>query len=99
MEKHVVEGVEKNLLIHRKGSTRAFPPFHPSIPEDYQEIGQPILYDYSKLILIKNFFFSFEILILKGLEDQWELVRMFLLVLKKEWRQHLEVHVMGQVEI
>jgi len=34
---------EKTLLVHRKGSTRAFPPNHPSIPKDYQSIGQPAL--------------------------------------------------------
>jgi tRNA-splicing ligase RtcB len=33
----------KTLLVHRKGSTRAFPPNHPSIPKDYQAIGQPAL--------------------------------------------------------
>ncbi len=31
------------LLVHRKGSTRAFPPHHPLIPADYQLIGQPVL--------------------------------------------------------
>jgi len=34
---------KKTLLVHRKGSTRAFPPHHPMIPEDYKEIGQPVL--------------------------------------------------------
>merc|ERR1712038_1899812 len=34
---------KKTLLVHRKGSTRAFPPNHPSIPKDYQAIGQPAL--------------------------------------------------------
>ena len=43
VEKHVVDGVEKTLLVHRKGSTRAFPPKHPNIPKDYQSIGQPVL--------------------------------------------------------
>lgn len=33
----------KSLLVHRKGSTRAFPPNHPSIPEGYQTIGQPVI--------------------------------------------------------
>ena len=33
----------KRLLVHRKGSTRAFPPHHPLIPVDYQSIGQPVL--------------------------------------------------------
>jgi len=43
VEKHVVDGVEKTLLVHRKGSTRAFPPNHPLIPKAYQDIGQPAL--------------------------------------------------------
>lgn len=43
VEKHVVDGVQKTLLVHRKGSTRAFPPMHPNIPKDYQSIGQPVL--------------------------------------------------------
>ena len=29
--------------VHRKGSTRAFPPHHPLIPVDYQLTGQPVL--------------------------------------------------------
>merc|ERR1712194_234009 len=33
----------KTLLVHRKGSTRAFPPHHPLIPTDYQMTGQPVL--------------------------------------------------------
>uniref|UniRef100_A0A6B2L2K6 RNA-splicing ligase RtcB homolog n=1 Tax=Arcella intermedia TaxID=1963864 RepID=A0A6B2L2K6_9EUKA len=43
MEEHVVNGAIKKLLVHRKGSTRAFPPHHPLIPVDYQFIGQPVL--------------------------------------------------------
>jgi tRNA-splicing ligase RtcB len=42
-EQHVVDGKVRNLLLHRKGSCRAFPPFHPLIPVDYQACGQPIL--------------------------------------------------------
>eukprot|EP01129_Flabellula_baltica_P016018 TRINITY_DN8359_c0_g1_i1.p1 TRINITY_DN8359_c0_g1~~TRINITY_DN8359_c0_g1_i1.p1 ORF type:complete len:501 (+),score=111.25 TRINITY_DN8359_c0_g1_i1:22-1524(+) len=42
-EKHMVDGKERNLLVHRKGSTRAFAPHHPQIPVDYQFIGQPVL--------------------------------------------------------
>ncbi len=38
-----MNGVPKRLLVHRKGSTRAFPPHHPLIPVDYQMIGQPVL--------------------------------------------------------
>ena len=36
-------GAMKRLLVHRKGSTRAFPPHHPLIPVDYQLTGQPVL--------------------------------------------------------
>ncbi|XP_074593862.1 rtcB RNA ligase [Brevipalpus obovatus] len=43
MEKHLVGGKERTLMVHRKGSTRAFPPHHPSIPVDYQLTGQPVL--------------------------------------------------------
>ena len=41
VERHVVDGV--TLLVHRKGSTRAFPPMYPNVPKDYQSIGQPVL--------------------------------------------------------
>jgi len=43
IEEHVVDGELKTLLVHRKGSTRAFPPHHPLIPVDYQYTGQPVL--------------------------------------------------------
>lgn len=39
----MVDGKQKSLLVHRKGSTRAFPPHHPLIPVDYQLTGQPVL--------------------------------------------------------
>ena len=42
-EEHMVDGKLKRLLVHRKGSTRAFPPHHPLIPVDYQFTGQPVL--------------------------------------------------------
>ena len=43
MEKHIVNGEEKNLCVHRKGATRAFPPGHKDIPEKYKETGQPVI--------------------------------------------------------
>lgn len=43
VEQHTVNGKLKTLLVHRKGSTRAFPPHHPLIPVDYQLTGQPVL--------------------------------------------------------
>ncbi len=36
VEEHFIDGKQKTLLVHRKGSTRAFPPHHPLIPVDYQ---------------------------------------------------------------
>ncbi|KAF6265848.1 tRNA-splicing ligase RtcB [Scenedesmus sp. NREL 46B-D3] len=43
VEEHMVDGKRMRLLVHRKGSTRAFPPHHPLIPVDYQLTGQPVL--------------------------------------------------------
>lgn len=43
VEEHMIDGRQKTLLVHRKGSTRAFPPHHPLIPVDYQLTGQPVL--------------------------------------------------------
>lgn len=43
IEKHSVHGKEIKLCVHRKGATRAFPPDHPDIPEEYRKIGQPVL--------------------------------------------------------
>lgn len=43
IEKHTLDGQEKSLCIHRKGATRAFPPGHESLPDDYRRLGQPVL--------------------------------------------------------
>jgi tRNA-splicing ligase RtcB len=42
-EEHLVDGRPVELLVHRKGATRAFPPYHPLMPISYQETGQPVL--------------------------------------------------------
>jgi tRNA-splicing ligase RtcB (3'-phosphate/5'-hydroxy nucleic acid ligase) len=42
-ERHVVEGKKRDVLVHRKGATRAFPPGHREIPAAYRSIGQPVL--------------------------------------------------------
>jgi len=42
-EKHVIDGEEKSLFVHRKGATRALSPGHPDLPEAYRGIGQPVL--------------------------------------------------------
>ena len=38
-----VDGQLTKLCVHRKGATRAFPPGHPSLPERYRGVGQPVL--------------------------------------------------------
>jgi tRNA-splicing ligase RtcB len=42
-EKHWVDGEQKRVLVHRKGATRAFGPGDERVPEDYRDIGQPVL--------------------------------------------------------
>ncbi len=42
LETHEVGGLKKSLIVHRKGSTRAFPAGHPDIPEKYRTVGQPV---------------------------------------------------------
>jgi tRNA-splicing ligase RtcB len=42
-ERHVIEGVEKTVWVHRKGATRAFGPGNPELPERLRETGQPVL--------------------------------------------------------
>lgn len=42
-EKHLVDGIEKELLVHRKGATRAFGPIRAEVPKAYKEVGQPVL--------------------------------------------------------
>ncbi len=43
IETHRVKGEERTLCVHRKGATRAFGPGHPAVPEQYREIGQPVI--------------------------------------------------------
>ena len=44
---HNIAKVEEHdgqrLLVHRKGATRAFGPWHPELPPRYRPIGQPVL--------------------------------------------------------
>ena len=41
-ERYEVEGRKCDVLVHRKGATRAFPPGHREIPADYRGVGQPV---------------------------------------------------------
>jgi tRNA-splicing ligase RtcB len=43
LERHRVGGREQELLVHRKGATRAFPPGHAELPPAYRETGQPVI--------------------------------------------------------
>ena len=43
IERHTVDGREKELCVHRKGATRAFPPGHPEVPQQYRQVGQPVI--------------------------------------------------------
>jgi tRNA-splicing ligase RtcB (3'-phosphate/5'-hydroxy nucleic acid ligase) len=44
VERHKVDGEGmKDLVIHRKGATRAFPAGMEQVPEKYQQIGQPVI--------------------------------------------------------
>lgn len=43
IEKHKINGVEKEVCVHRKGATRAFPPGSDKIPARYNKTGQPVL--------------------------------------------------------
>jgi tRNA-splicing ligase RtcB len=42
-ERHSVGGVEKNLLVHRKGATRAFGAGRDEVPSKYRNVGQPVI--------------------------------------------------------
>jgi tRNA-splicing ligase RtcB len=43
LETHTVDGRRRELLVHRKGATRAFGPGMEGVPERYRETGQPVI--------------------------------------------------------
>ncbi|MGI5240453.1 RtcB family protein [Dactylosporangium sp. CA-139066] len=43
LETHVVDGVAREVCVHRKGATRAFPPGNPDLPDPIRAVGQPVL--------------------------------------------------------
>jgi tRNA-splicing ligase RtcB len=43
LEEHEVDGKKKNVYVHRKGATRAFPRGHKEVPLKYRDVGQPVL--------------------------------------------------------
>ena len=42
-ETHKIYNREEDVLVHRKGATRAFGPGCEEVPEKYREVGQPVL--------------------------------------------------------
>ncbi len=42
-EQHTWKGKRIPVYVHRKGATRALPPHHPLLPEDFTHTGQPVL--------------------------------------------------------
>jgi len=42
-ETHLIDGREEEVMLHRKGATRAFPPGFEELPEEYRQYGQPVL--------------------------------------------------------
>ena len=43
LERHVVDGHPREVLVHRKGATRAFGPGMEDLPEAYKDTGQPVI--------------------------------------------------------
>ncbi len=43
LESHRIHGRERQLLVHRKGATRALPPGHTELPPAYRVTGQPVI--------------------------------------------------------
>jgi tRNA-splicing ligase RtcB len=43
LERHSVGGESVELVVHRKGATRAFGPGAPDVPDAYREVGQPVI--------------------------------------------------------
>ncbi len=41
-ERYEVNGKMRDVLVHRKGATRAFPPGHREVTSAYQKVGQPV---------------------------------------------------------
>jgi tRNA-splicing ligase RtcB len=42
-EDHEIDGEERELYVHRKGATRAFPAGREEVPSAYRDVGQPVI--------------------------------------------------------
>ena len=43
LEQHIVDGRSRQVCVHRKGATRAFPAGHVELPARYRGVGQPVI--------------------------------------------------------
>ncbi len=43
VENHKVDGSSKDVVVHRKGATRAFPAGRKEVPSKYRDFGQPVI--------------------------------------------------------
>ena len=43
VEEHIIAGKKLNLIVHRKGATRAFAAGHAELPDIYKNTGQPVI--------------------------------------------------------
>jgi len=43
LEKHEIDGEQKEVLVHRKGATRGFGPGREEVPKKYRAVGQPVI--------------------------------------------------------
>ncbi len=42
-DEQAVDREQRELFVHRKGATRAFPAGHPEVPAAYRDVGQPVI--------------------------------------------------------
>lgn len=43
IENYLIDGIDKKVIVHRKGATRAFGPGFTELPEPYRDVGQPVI--------------------------------------------------------
>jgi len=43
VERHRIDGRDRELYVHRKGATRAFGPSRENLPQAYRQVGQPVI--------------------------------------------------------
>ncbi len=43
LEEHQLNGERKRVIVHRKGATRSFGPWHPELSDMFKETGQPVI--------------------------------------------------------